>query len=521
MRISTSQFYNTSSANYQRTFSNVNKTSQEASDFLRIRTAADDPVGAARLLQLEQQQNMLEQYSDNIVNVRNALGTAESTLNAIGTILQRVNELAVSSGNGGFTDTDRKANADELASLENQLFTLMNSKDENGKYLFSGSKGDTPPYVRNSDGTYTYQGDQGKLNLQVGDMLSLAANETGYDAFEQALNTSRSETHLTNPAIDDGRVSLSNGQVSGSATYNDRFRSGEPYSIKFLSSTQYEIRDSSGNDVTLEASQGGTFNPNGESTVSFRGVDLRLNISLKPGDESDPDAAIKDHVFSLSSKADSIAGTRSPGNTSSTQITGASISNAATYNAAFPGGGAVLKFTSATDFELYAAPVTADSRPISDGTLSGTTATAAGVDFELSGAPNVGDSFAVKVDTHQTQNVLDTIGQLRKALTTPQDNDPAARQNFLASLDSAVGNIGSAINQVSSSISAIGGRGQALEVQAETNEALSTENKKTQSSIRESDPAEVMLRLEMQKNMLQASLQSYAKIAGLSLVNYI
>ena len=30
-----------------------------------------------------------------------------------------------------------------------------------------------------------------------------------------------------------------------------------------------------------------------------------------------------------------------------------------------------------------------------------------------------------------------------------------------------------------------------------------------------------MLRLEMQKNMLQASMQSYAKIAGLSLVNYI
>ncbi|TYO82955.1 flagellar hook-associated protein 3 [Pseudomonas sp. CK-NBRI-02] len=522
MRISTSQFYNTSSANYQRTFSNVNKTSQEASDFLRIRTAADDPVGAARLLQLEQQQNMLEQYSDNIVNVRNALGTAESTLNAIGTILQRVNELAISSGNGGFTDADRKANASELASLEDQLFTLMNSKDENGKYLFSGSKGDTPPYVRNSDGTYTYQGDQGKLNLQVGDMLSLAANETGYDAFEQALNTSRSETHLTNPAIDDGRVSLSNGQVSGSATYNDRFRSGEPYSIQFISSTQYKILDAGGNDVTLEASQGGAFKPDGENTtISFRGVDLRLKISFQPGDEANPDAAIAGHTFSLSSKEDSIAGTRSPGNSSTTQITDASISDPAVYKAAFPGGGAVLKFTTATDFELYSAPVTADSRPISTGTLSGTTATAAGVSFELSGAPSAGDSFAVKVDTHQTQNVLDTISQLRTALNTPQDSDPVARQNFLASLDSAVGNIISATNQVSSSISSIGGRGQALDIQAETNEALSTENQKTQSSIRESDPAEVMLRLEMQKNMLQASLQSYAKIAGLSLVNYI
>ncbi|NIF15883.1 flagellar hook-associated protein 3 [Pantoea sp. Cy-639] len=522
MRISTSQFYNSASTDYQRTFASLNKSREESSSGIRVRTAADDPVGAARLLQLEQQQNMLKQYSGNITNVRNALGSSESTLNAIGTILQRVNELAVGSGNAGFTDADRKANADELSALEEQLFSLMNSKDENGKYLFSGSKGDTQPYVRNSDGTYSYQGDQTQLKLQVGDMLSLAANETGYDAFEQALNTSRSQTRLTSPAVDDGRVGLSNGQVSGSVTYNDRFRSGEPYSIEFTSSTQFKILDAGGNDVTQEASQGGTFDPKGDNTtISFRGVDLRLKISLKPGDEANPDAAIAGHTFSLSSKPDSIAGTRSPGNSSSTQINGATITDQAAYNAAFPGGGAVLKFTSATDFELYAAPITDNSRPVSTGTLSGNTATAAGVRFDLSGAPNAGDSFAVKVDTHQNQNILNTISQFRAALGTPVDGDPVARQNFLASLDSAIGNINSASSQVSSSISAIGGRGQALDIQSETNEALDTENTKTQSSIREVDPATVMLRLQMQTNMLQASLQSYAKIAGLSLVNYI
>ncbi|MDR2306377.1 MAG: flagellar hook-associated protein 3 [Paucimonas sp.] len=522
MRISTSQFYNSSAANYQRTLANTLKSQQESSDGLRVRSAADDPVGAARLLQLEQQQNMLDQYKTNITNVRNALGTSESTLNAIGNIMQRVNELAIGSGQGGFTDSDRKANAAELASLEDQLFSLMNSKDENGKYIFSGSKGDTQPYVRNADGTYSYQGDQTQLKLQVGDMLSLAANETGYDAFEQALNTSRSQTKLTSPAVDDGRVSLSNGQVSGSVTFNDRFRSGEPYSVQFISSTEYKILDASGTDVTLEASEGGKFNPGGtNSQISFRGVDLRLKITFQPGDEANPDAAIAGHSFTLSSKPDSIAGSRSPGNTSSTQIDSATISNQGQYNASFPGGGAVLKFTSATDFELYSAPMNANSRPISTGTLSGNTATASGVSFQLSGAPNAGDSFAVQVDTHQTQNILQTISQLRSALEVPQDSSPAARQNFLASLDSAIGNIASASNQVSSAISSIGGRGQALDIQAETNEALGTENTKTQSSIREVDPATVMLRLQMQTNMLQASMQSYAKIAGLSLVNYI
>lgn len=525
MRISTSQFYTSSSANYQRNFANALKSQQETSDGLRIRTAADDPVGAARLLQLEQQQNMLKQYSGNITNVRNALGATESTLNSIGTILQRVNELAISSGNASFTDADRKANADELGALEEQLFSLMNSKDENGKYLFSGSKGDTPPYVRNADGTYSYQGDQSNLNLQVGDMLSLAANETGYSAFEQALNTSRSETKLTTPNPDDGRVSLSNGQVSGSTVFNDRFRSGEPYSIEFTSSTQFKITDTNGNDVTLEASQGGQFDPNGANTsINFRGVDLRLDISFKPGDEADRDAAIKGHIFTLGAKADTITGTRSPGNgPSSSQVTGATVTDPAAYKAAFPGGGAVLKFseTDPTQFELYTSPYTAGSRPVASGTLVGTTATAAGVTIDLSTQPDAGDSFAIKADTHQNQNILDTIGQLRAALSTPVDSDPVAKKNFQASLYSAIGNVASGMNQVSSSISSIGGRGQALDVQAETNESLSTENIKTQSSIRESDPAEVMLRLQMQSNMLQASLQAYVKISGLSLVNYI
>ena len=124
VRISTSQFYNTNSANYQSNFAKAVKSQQEASDGIRVRSGKDDPVGAARLLQLEQQQNMLKQYSGNIVNVRNALGTAESTLNSIGTILQRVNELAVSSGNGTFTDADRKANADEQQGRERQVHLL-------------------------------------------------------------------------------------------------------------------------------------------------------------------------------------------------------------------------------------------------------------------------------------------------------------------------------------------------------------------------------------------------------------
>ena len=66
-----------------------------------------------------------------------------------------------------------------------------------------------------------------------------------------------------------------------------------------------------------------------------------------------------------------------------------------------------------------------------------------------------------------------------------------------------------------------GGRGAALDVQAETNEALQSANTITQSSIRNADPAEVLIRLNLQQNMLQASQLAFSKISQLGLFNKI
>ncbi len=157
MRISTSQFYESTAANYQKNFAKVVKTSEEASSLVRVNTAADDPVGASRLLQLGNQASMLSQYEANVTTIKATLGTTEAVMTSIGNVLQRAKELAVSAGNAAYTDADRKAVASELGSIEDQLLSLMNTKDENGKYIFSGSKGDVVPFTRNGDGTYRLQ----------------------------------------------------------------------------------------------------------------------------------------------------------------------------------------------------------------------------------------------------------------------------------------------------------------------------------------------------------------------------
>ncbi|RZA19205.1 MAG: flagellar hook-associated protein 3, partial [Proteobacteria bacterium] len=169
MRISTSQYFETSATGYSKNFSDTAKTQAQISSGNRIQSAGDDPVGAAKLLQLQQQSTLLTQYSGNMTSVTNSLTQEESVLDSITTALQRAQELTIQAGNGGLSDADRTSIASEIGEIEKNVLGLLNTKDANGQYMFSGSKTSTPPYVQNSDGSYTYQGDQTQLSLQVSD----------------------------------------------------------------------------------------------------------------------------------------------------------------------------------------------------------------------------------------------------------------------------------------------------------------------------------------------------------------
>ncbi|MNM75710.1 Flagellar hook-associated protein 3 [compost metagenome] len=527
MRISTAQYYATTAANYQRNLSNVMKTAEQASSGIKLETAADDPVGAARLLQLEQQKAMLGQYTSNINALNTAQAQEESVLDSINTVLQKVSELAVRAGGASLNDDDRKSIGEEVGQAEEQLLNLMNSKDANGRYIFSGASSNTQPFLRNSDGTYSYQGDQTQLELKIGDSMSLGLNDTGWDVFQQAINAARSSTTMTAPAVDDGRVSLTQGLVSSGPAFDASFRNGQPYTLSFTSSTQFVITDASGNDVTAEASGGGKFDPNNKdgSDINFRGVSFALDITFQASDNpANADAVIAGHSFQLAAKPDSFTSTRAPGNSSTVQVGQASVTNATDYKSFFPEGGAVLKFTGPGTFELYSRPLTSSSTPITSGTVVAGVATAAGVSFTLAGGtppatPATGDQFNIAVNTHQTQNVLDTVSQLRQVLEIPTSGNLAAQRNLGSVLASSIANLSNAKNQVDLARGAIGARGNVMDMQRDQIQSTNLINTSTQSSIKDTDPAEVLTRLTLQQTMLQAAQLAFAKVSQLSLFN--
>ncbi|WP_439889035.1 flagellar hook-associated protein FlgL [Pseudomonas sp. MBLB4123] len=197
MRISTIQAFNNGVQGLQRNYANATRTQEQISTGNRILTPADDPVASVRLLQLEQQQNVLTQYKDNLTAAKNSLTQEEVTLNSVNTVLQRVRELAVQAGNGALSQADRQSIAAELGEREEELFSLMNTRNARGEYLFAGFQGKTQPFVRQADGSYSYAGDEGQRKLQVASSLDLAISDSGKKIFENVVNAGRLDAAFT------------------------------------------------------------------------------------------------------------------------------------------------------------------------------------------------------------------------------------------------------------------------------------------------------------------------------------
>lgn len=559
MRISTAQYYDTSAAKYQSNFSSIVKTNEQITSGVRIQTAGDDPVGAAKLLMLQQQKEMLTQYSGNMGSLKNSLANEESVLDSINTALQRARELALGAGDGSKSDADRKSIAEELSNIEGNILSLLNSKDASGQYMFSGSKTSTPPYVRNNDGTYTYQGDDMQLNLQVSDTLSLASNDTGKSVMEAAINSGRTQAAFdTTPATpvgltkaNDGTVSVSAGLMTSNSAYTKSFAEGEPYKLTFTSSTEYKIFDKNNQDVTSQVSGNGKFDATkeGGSKISLRGVEFDITLRLKtPAPQAfdtvtnqpkvdangDPvlmtnDEQVAGYTFNLATKPESFNSSRTPSNPSSTQITSTTITNQADYTNGFPSSGVVIKFdANGTDYKVYAQPYSDTSKSIGGGAATAMpapapagsmTATFKGVKVEFGAALQGGDQFVIGTSSHKTQSALDTLGQLRKALETPSDNDVMAQIQLKDALNSAIGNLSNASEQVLSVQGAIGARLNAIDIQSVENSSLDLANGSIQAAIGNTDVATASIDLAFQQSLLQASQLAFVKISQLSLFN--
>jgi len=184
MRISTQTLFESGAAKLGELQSGLVRTQQQIASGRRILTPSDDPVGAARALEVSQSQSLNTQYGVNRQHAKSSLSAVEGTLSSVTTLLQDVKTTVVAAGNGTLSDIERGFMATELRGRFEELLGLANSRDAMGNYLFSGFQTATPAFSEGALGVVQYDGDQGQRLMQVDSTRQMAASSPGQTVFQ-------------------------------------------------------------------------------------------------------------------------------------------------------------------------------------------------------------------------------------------------------------------------------------------------------------------------------------------------
>lgn len=152
----------------------------------RIITPADDPVGAAVLVQNHDLTARDDSFLKSAGSVTGRLQAADSALSSVVSALKRAITLGIQGGTGTLNDSDRAALVGELTGIRDQLVSLANLS-YNGRYVFSGTA-ETKPFVvdATTPSGVRYDGNTSVNTVAIGNGYQLQVNVPGSQIFAGA-----------------------------------------------------------------------------------------------------------------------------------------------------------------------------------------------------------------------------------------------------------------------------------------------------------------------------------------------
>jgi flagellar hook-associated protein 3 FlgL len=207
MRITNSQITSMMHNSMNGSSAELGKLMQQMATGKRILLPSDDPIASVRVLRVQREEASLEQFRKNIGNVSGSLSTQEANLKSTSDAMLNVRDLLLWAANGSNTSEDLSAMAGELSIIEETIFSFANVRDEEGRYLFSGTLSDTPALSFDAaTQTYSLTGNDKHRQAAVANGVLVDENVTVasvYGAGVSMLNELRSLINtLRDPALD-------------------------------------------------------------------------------------------------------------------------------------------------------------------------------------------------------------------------------------------------------------------------------------------------------------------------------
>jgi flagellar hook-associated protein 3 FlgL len=270
MRISTNTIYDLGATKISELQAALVRTQQQISANRRMLSPSDDPIAAARALEVTQSQSLNTQYATNRTYASNSLSLEESVLQSVTSLIQDVKTQTIEAGNAAYDDTQRRYIATDLRGRLEELIGFANTRDSEGNYLFSGFQTSAKAFSSSASGV-VYAGDQGQRNLQVGAVRQIAISDSGDSVFGRIRSTG---TFVTAAAT----TNVGAAVASPLAVVDSSLLTGHSYDVVFsddgLGNITYSAYDITNDPTrTTPVSTGAYTSP---QVISFDGLQMTL-----------------------------------------------------------------------------------------------------------------------------------------------------------------------------------------------------------------------------------------------------
>jgi flagellar hook-associated protein 3 FlgL len=206
MRIASTQYQAIMNSSLQLNQDKLSRLTQQMATGKRIDLPSDDPVDSVRLGRLSREEATIAQYRDNIGAIKQRLTKNEGYLQNMVNDMIPGRDLLVWASDGGNAPDDLRAMVTPLKTLRESLFYNANTVDQEGRYIFSGTRTSTAPIAYDPAAApgsrYTYAGNTNPQNVVVGNGITQVANEN-LAGLETLLNQlDKTIATLSAPSVD-------------------------------------------------------------------------------------------------------------------------------------------------------------------------------------------------------------------------------------------------------------------------------------------------------------------------------
>ena len=189
MKISTNALFDRATQQMGTVQTSLAKSQAQLAAGKQVITPSDAPTQAASIQRLKSILARQDSYSNTLSAVKTRLQDEESALQSVSNMVVRIKEIAIQAASGTVGAADRKVLGVEMQGLRDQIFSMANTQDSSGNYLFAGSRVNKPAFSENGFGDVTYQGDQTRMRVSVGDQRTVQLNRSGSEAFVTVVRT--------------------------------------------------------------------------------------------------------------------------------------------------------------------------------------------------------------------------------------------------------------------------------------------------------------------------------------------